>query len=71
EPASPMRDVSKGEACLTDSGFITDQDMANIAKTSTLPHESTSMVTSLTADEGSLQLRFQELTYFYTGLQRQ
>nr|GFA58414.1 hypothetical protein [Tanacetum cinerariifolium] len=28
EPASPVRDVSKGEACLTDSGFIADQDRA-------------------------------------------
>nr|GEX63561.1 hypothetical protein [Tanacetum cinerariifolium] len=71
EPASPMRDVSQGEACPTDSGFVADQDRANIAKTSTLPHESTSRVTSLAADEGSLQLRFQELTDFCTSLQRQ
>nr|GEV56182.1 hypothetical protein [Tanacetum cinerariifolium] len=71
EPASPMRNVSQGEACPTDSGFVADQDGANIAKTSTLPHESTSRVTSLSADEGSLQLRFQELTDFCTGLQRQ
>nr|GEW80256.1 hypothetical protein [Tanacetum cinerariifolium] len=70
EPASPMRDVSQGEACLTDSGFIADQDRVNIAKTSTLPYESTSRVTSLAADEGSLQLRFQELTDFCTILQR-
>nr|GEZ39987.1 hypothetical protein [Tanacetum cinerariifolium] len=48
-----MRDVSQGEACLTDSGFIVDQDMANIAKTSTLLHESTSRVTSLAVDEGT------------------
>nr|GFC08459.1 hypothetical protein [Tanacetum cinerariifolium] len=40
EPASPMRDVSKGEACPTDSGFIADQDRATIAKSSTLPHDS-------------------------------
>nr|GEX00197.1 hypothetical protein [Tanacetum cinerariifolium] len=40
EPASPLRDVSQGEACLTDSGFGADQDRANIAKTSTLPHDS-------------------------------
>nr|GEV70925.1 hypothetical protein [Tanacetum cinerariifolium] len=53
EPASPQRDVSQGKACLTDSGFIADQDRANIAKTSTLPHESTSRVTSLAADEGT------------------
>nr|GFA73076.1 hypothetical protein [Tanacetum cinerariifolium] len=30
EPASPMRDVSEGEACLTESGFIADQDRATI-----------------------------------------
>nr|GEV40589.1 hypothetical protein [Tanacetum cinerariifolium] len=59
-----MRDVSQGEACPTDSGFVADQDRANIAKTSTLPYESTSRVTSLAADEGSLQLRFQELMIF-------
>nr|GEY52619.1 hypothetical protein [Tanacetum cinerariifolium] len=46
------------------------QDRANIAKTSTLPHESTSRVTSLAADEGSLQLRFHELTDFCTSFQR-
>nr|GEU60863.1 hypothetical protein [Tanacetum cinerariifolium] len=56
EPASPMRDVSQGEACPTDSGFVADQDRANIAKTSTLPHESTSRVTSLAADKGSINL---------------
>nr|GFB02334.1 hypothetical protein [Tanacetum cinerariifolium] len=71
EPASPMRYVSQGEACPTDSRFVADQDRANIAKTSTLPHESTSRVTSLAANEGSLQLHFQELTDFCTSLQRQ
>nr|GEW24651.1 hypothetical protein [Tanacetum cinerariifolium] len=40
EPASPMRDVSEGEACPTASGFIADQDRANIAKSSTLPYDS-------------------------------
>nr|GEZ30825.1 hypothetical protein [Tanacetum cinerariifolium] len=40
EPASPVRDVSEGEACPTESGFIADQDMATIAKSSTLPHDS-------------------------------
>nr|GFA00799.1 hypothetical protein [Tanacetum cinerariifolium] len=40
EPASPLRYVSQGEACLTDSGFIADQDRATIAKSSTLPHDS-------------------------------
>nr|GEU36019.1 putative ribonuclease H-like domain-containing protein [Tanacetum cinerariifolium] len=40
EPTSPLRDVSEGEACPTDSGFRADQDRANIAKTSTLPYDS-------------------------------
>nr|GEW02023.1 hypothetical protein [Tanacetum cinerariifolium] len=53
EPASPMRDVNQGEACPTDYGFEADHDRANIAKTSTLPHESTSRVTSLATDEGT------------------
>nr|GFB10141.1 hypothetical protein [Tanacetum cinerariifolium] len=37
EPASPQRDVSQGEACHTDSGFIADQERATIDKSSTLP----------------------------------
>nr|GEW35786.1 copia protein [Tanacetum cinerariifolium] len=52
EPASPVRDVSQGEASLTDSGFIANQDRATIAKSSTLPHDSTPMVTSPAAEEG-------------------
>nr|GEX11355.1 hypothetical protein [Tanacetum cinerariifolium] len=52
EPASPFRDVSQGEACPSDSGFIADQDMATIAKSSTLPHDSAPRVTSPAADEG-------------------
>nr|GEU95125.1 hypothetical protein [Tanacetum cinerariifolium] len=53
EPASPVRDVSKGEACPTKFGFIADQDRATIAKSSTLPHDSTPRVTSPAADEGT------------------
>nr|GFA70067.1 hypothetical protein [Tanacetum cinerariifolium] len=53
EPASPMRDVNKGEACPTASGFIADQDRVTIAKSSTLPHDSAPRVTSPTADEGA------------------
>nr|GFC96792.1 hypothetical protein [Tanacetum cinerariifolium] len=53
EPTSPVRDISKGEACPTESGFIADQDRATIAKSSTLPHDSAPRVTSLAADEGS------------------
>nr|GEY98359.1 hypothetical protein [Tanacetum cinerariifolium] len=32
EPASPMRDVSQGEACPTDFGFVADQDRENIGE---------------------------------------
>nr|GEY29739.1 hypothetical protein [Tanacetum cinerariifolium] len=71
EPASPLRDVSQGKACPTDSGFKADQDRANIAKTFTLPHESTSRVTSLAADEGSMQHKLDELTALCISLQRQ
>nr|GFB00415.1 hypothetical protein [Tanacetum cinerariifolium] len=49
EPASPLRDVSQGEACPTDSGFIADQDRATIDKSFTLPYDSTPRVTSSTA----------------------
>nr|GFB65895.1 hypothetical protein [Tanacetum cinerariifolium] len=71
EPASPLRDVNQGEACPTVSILHAEQDMANIDKTSTLPHESTLRVPSFAADEGSLQLRIQELTNLCTSLQRQ
>nr|GFB32961.1 hypothetical protein [Tanacetum cinerariifolium] len=56
EPASPLRDVSQGEAFPTDSGFEADQDRANIAKTSTLPYDSAPRVTSPAADEGTTVL---------------
>nr|GEX81911.1 hypothetical protein [Tanacetum cinerariifolium] len=56
EPTSPLRDVSEGEACPTDSGFKADQDRANIAKSSTLPYDSTPMLTSPAADEGKLEI---------------
>nr|GEY25509.1 putative ribonuclease H-like domain-containing protein [Tanacetum cinerariifolium] len=52
EPASPLIDVSQGEACPTDSGFIADQDRATIDKSSTLPYDSAPRVTSHAADEG-------------------
>nr|GFA17355.1 hypothetical protein [Tanacetum cinerariifolium] len=71
EPASPLRDVSEGEACPTDSSFVADQDRANIAKSSTLPHDSAPRVTSPAADEGSMQLKLDELTGLCTSLQRQ
>nr|GEV42051.1 hypothetical protein [Tanacetum cinerariifolium] len=71
EPASPVRDVSEGEACPTDSGFIADQDKATIAKSSTLPHDLAPRVTSPAADEGSMQHNISELTALCTSLQRQ
>nr|GEW57330.1 synaptobrevin, longin-like domain protein [Tanacetum cinerariifolium] len=46
KPASPLRDVSQGEACPTDSGFIADQARATIDKSSTLPHDSEPRITS-------------------------
>nr|GEW62137.1 hypothetical protein [Tanacetum cinerariifolium] len=70
EPASPLIDVSQGEACLTNSGFIADQDRATIDKSSTLPHDSAPRITSPTAVEGSMQLTILELTALCTILQR-
>nr|GEZ33212.1 reverse transcriptase domain-containing protein [Tanacetum cinerariifolium] len=61
EPASPIREDSQGEACPTDSGLAADQDRANIAKTSTLPSDSTPRVTSLAADEGTQELAINSL----------
>nr|GEZ16544.1 synaptobrevin, longin-like domain protein [Tanacetum cinerariifolium] len=52
KPASPQRDVSQEEACLTDSGFIAGQDRATIDKSSTLPHDSAPWVTSPAAIKG-------------------
>nr|GEW36012.1 retrovirus-related Pol polyprotein from transposon TNT 1-94 [Tanacetum cinerariifolium] len=70
EPASPVRDVSEGEACPTESGFIADQDRATIVKSSTLPHDLALRVTSPAADEGSIQHNISELTVLCTSLQR-
>nr|GEU46215.1 hypothetical protein [Tanacetum cinerariifolium] len=71
EPASPVRDDSEGEDCLTESRFIADQDRATIAKSSTLPHDSAPRVTSPAADEGSMQQTIFELTTLCTSLERQ
>nr|GEX53833.1 hypothetical protein [Tanacetum cinerariifolium] len=71
EPASLIRDDSQRESCPTDSGLAADQDRANIAKTSTLPSDSTPRVTSLAADEGSMQKKLDELTDLCSSLQRQ
>nr|GEX27712.1 hypothetical protein [Tanacetum cinerariifolium] len=61
EPASPQRDDSQGEACPTVSGLEAGQGKANIIKSSTLPHDSTLRVTSLTADEGTHDLEITSL----------
>nr|GEU61510.1 hypothetical protein [Tanacetum cinerariifolium] len=58
EPAFPLGDGSQGEACL-------------IIKTSTLPHDSPPRVTSLAADEGSMQHQLHKFTDLCTRLQRQ
>nr|GEV26355.1 synaptobrevin, longin-like domain protein [Tanacetum cinerariifolium] len=56
EPASPLGDNSQGEACPIVSGLEVEQDRANIIKTSTLPHDSPTRVTSLATDEGNLEI---------------
>nr|GEZ76719.1 hypothetical protein [Tanacetum cinerariifolium] len=71
ESASPLRDVSHGEACPTVSSLEADQDRANKAKTSTLPSDSAPRFTSLDANEGSMQQKIDELTALCTSLQRQ
>nr|GFB52893.1 hypothetical protein [Tanacetum cinerariifolium] len=70
KPASSMRDVSEGEACPTEFGFIAAQDRATIVKSSTLPHDSAPRVTSPAADKGSMQHNISELTALCTSLQR-
>nr|GEZ45425.1 hypothetical protein [Tanacetum cinerariifolium] len=61
EPAYPLGDDSQGKACSTDSGFEVDQDRVNIAKTSTLPSDSTPRVTSFAVDEGTQELEINSL----------
>nr|GFA65743.1 hypothetical protein [Tanacetum cinerariifolium] len=69
ELVSLVRDVSEGEACLTDYGFIADQDRATIAKSSSLPYDSAPRVTSPVAAEGSMQPNITELMALCTSLQ--
>nr|GEW85319.1 putative ribonuclease H-like domain-containing protein [Tanacetum cinerariifolium] len=71
EPASLIRDDNQGETFPTVFGLEAGQDRDNIIKTSALPHDSTPRVTSLDADEGSMQQQLQELTNLCTRLQRQ
>nr|GEV45915.1 putative ribonuclease H-like domain-containing protein [Tanacetum cinerariifolium] len=71
EPASLLRDDRHGEAFPIVSSLDAGQDRENIAKTSTMPHESSPRVPSLDADEGSMQQRIHELMELYTSLERQ
>nr|GEY80267.1 hypothetical protein [Tanacetum cinerariifolium] len=64
-------DDRQREAFPTVSSLDAGQDRENIAKTSALPHESSPRVTSLDADEGSMQQRIHELMELCTSLQRQ
>nr|GEV04480.1 hypothetical protein [Tanacetum cinerariifolium] len=56
EPVSLLRDDSQGEAFPTVSSLDAGHDRENINKTSALPHESSTRVTSLDADEGNLEI---------------
>nr|GEW39972.1 hypothetical protein [Tanacetum cinerariifolium] len=71
EPTTLSRDDRYGEAFITVSSLDAGQDRENIAKTSALPYESLPRVTSLDANEGSMQQRIHELMELYTSLQRQ
>nr|GEU74647.1 hypothetical protein [Tanacetum cinerariifolium] len=71
EPASLLRDDSQGEAFLTFTSLDAGHDKENIIRISAFPYELTPRVTSLDADEGSMQQKLQELMEFCTGLQRQ
>nr|GEX02766.1 reverse transcriptase domain-containing protein [Tanacetum cinerariifolium] len=71
EPASLSIDDRQGEAFLTVSSFDAGHNRENINKTSALPHTSSPRVTSLDANEGSMQQRIHELMELCTGLQRQ
>ncbi|GJV21144.1 hypothetical protein Tco_1370164 [Tanacetum coccineum] len=71
KPASPPRDDSHREAFPTATSLDAGQNRENIPKTFAMPHESSPRVTSLGGDEGSLQLKLNELMDFCTKLQSQ
>nr|GEU43850.1 ribonuclease H-like domain-containing protein [Tanacetum cinerariifolium] len=68
---SLLGDDRQGEAFYTVSSLDAGHDRENINKTSALPHESSPRVTSLDADEGSMQQKLQKLMELCTSLQRQ
>nr|GEY56228.1 hypothetical protein [Tanacetum cinerariifolium] len=71
EPASLFRDDRQREAFPTVFGLEARQDRENIIQTSALPHDSPPRVTSLDADEDSMQQQLYELIDLCTHLQRQ
>nr|GEV12782.1 hypothetical protein [Tanacetum cinerariifolium] len=71
EHASLLRDDRQGETFPTVSSLDAGQDRENINKISALPYESSPRVTSLDADESSMQQILQELMDLCTSLQRQ
>nr|GEZ10475.1 hypothetical protein [Tanacetum cinerariifolium] len=71
EHASLSRDDKHGEAFPTVSSLDAGHDRENIAKTSAMSHESSPRVSSLDADEGSMQQRLHELIELCTSLQGQ
>ncbi|GKA66821.1 hypothetical protein Tco_0766629 [Tanacetum coccineum] len=71
ETAPPTRGDRYGEAFPTATSLDAGQDRENIPKTSAMPYESFSRVTSLGGDEGSLKQTLKELMEFCTTLQSQ
>ncbi|GKD67244.1 retrovirus-related pol polyprotein from transposon TNT 1-94, partial [Tanacetum coccineum] len=71
EIVPPTRGDRYGEAFPTATSLDAGQDRENIPKTSAIPYELSPRVTSLGSDEGSLQLKLNELMDFYTKLQRE
>nr|GEY37695.1 hypothetical protein [Tanacetum cinerariifolium] len=63
EPASLSKNDRQGETFLIVSSLDAGQDRENIAKTSAMPHESSSRVPSLIADEGT-KIKDQDLEIF-------
>nr|GEX52320.1 putative reverse transcriptase domain-containing protein [Tanacetum cinerariifolium] len=71
EPTSLSRDDRYREAFPIVSSLDAGQDRENIAKTSSMSHESSPRVPSFDADKGSMQQRLHELMELCTSLQRQ
>nr|GEW11243.1 hypothetical protein [Tanacetum cinerariifolium] len=68
---TPTLRIYTRRAIRIDQSKALSPDRENITKTSALPHESSPRVTSLDADEGSMQHKLQELMDLCTSMQRQ